>query len=70
MNSEVMAYIDPGAGAMVVQWLIAGIVGFGFFFRRAIVAMFMRLTGKDKTTDEGPQADPKKASECDERDND
>ena len=36
----VHAYIDPGTGALVLQFLIAGVLGVVFFFRQGI-ARFM-----------------------------
>lgn len=48
-----LGYIDPGSGAMLLQWLIAGIAGVGFYFRRVIGKLFRRLFGKgDKTDDQ------------------
>lgn len=41
------AYIDPGAGSLVIQAIIATIVSIPFFFRNAIrstVARFRRTT--------------------------
>ena len=32
----VFGYIDPGAGSLVIQAIIAGIVSIPFFFRNAI----------------------------------
>lgn len=36
MMNLMIAYIDPGSGAMLLQILIVGILGLGLFFRRAI----------------------------------
>lgn len=48
-----IAYIDPGSGAMLLQWIIAGVIGSGLFFRRAIVGFFRKLFRmKDKTVEE------------------
>ena len=38
----ILAYIDPGSGALLLQALIAGAVGAGVYFRRAIAAIFKR----------------------------
>ncbi len=49
----VLGYIDPGSGAMLLQWVIAGIAGIGFYFRRVIGKLVRRLFGKgDKPDDD------------------
>ena len=35
-----LGYIDPGLGSLLIQLLIAGIVGTGFYFRKAISHLF------------------------------
>ncbi len=47
-NAINLAYIDPGSGAMLLQWFIAAIVGAGFFFRQAVTRLVRRLFGKKK----------------------
>jgi hypothetical protein len=47
------AYIDPGAGSLVIQAIIAGLVSIPFFFRNAIRSTFGRF--RKKPTD-GAQA--------------
>ncbi|MGZ6372733.1 MAG: hypothetical protein ACXWL8_04990 [Candidatus Limnocylindria bacterium] len=42
----VFAYIDPGAGSLVIQAIIAGIVSIPFFFRNAIRKTFGRFQRK------------------------
>ena len=42
----VFAYIDPGAGSLVIQAIIAGLVSIPFFFRNAIRNTFARFRGK------------------------
>jgi hypothetical protein len=37
------AYIDPGAGSLVIQAIIAGVVSIPFFFRNAIRSTFGRF---------------------------
>ena len=37
-----LAYIDPGSGALLLQAIIAGAIGAGVYFRRAIAAIFKR----------------------------
>jgi hypothetical protein len=39
------AYIDPGAGSMLVQAVIAAIVSVPFFFRQNLAAIVRRLRG-------------------------
>jgi len=51
----VFAYIDPGAGSLVIQAIIAGLVSIPFFFRNAIRSTFGRF--RRKPTD-GPSAAP------------
>ncbi len=34
-----LAYIDPGSGSLLLQFLIAGLVGGGVFFRNQLVGM-------------------------------
>ena len=50
----VFAYIDPGAGSLVIQAIIAGIVSIPFFFRNAIRSTVGRF--RRKPTDGGQQA--------------
>jgi|CXWL01.1.fsa_nt_gi hypothetical protein len=40
------AYIDPTAGGLMLQTLIAGAFGLVFWFRDAISAVWKRLTGR------------------------
>jgi len=42
----VFAYIDPGAGSLVIQAIIAGIVSIPFFFRNAIRSTVGRFRRK------------------------
>lgn len=42
---SILAYIDPGAGSLVIQALIAGLLSVPFFFRRAIRTGLQRLRG-------------------------
>ena len=42
----VFAYIDPGAGSLIIQAIIAGLVSIPFFFRNAIRSTFGRLRRK------------------------
>lgn len=38
-----IAYIDPGAGSMLLQFIIATIVGCGVYFRKSIKLLFTFL---------------------------
>lgn len=42
-----LAYIDPVSGSIVLQALIAGLVGAVAFFRRSIGRVIRKLTGRD-----------------------
>ena len=56
-----LAYIDPGAGAMLLQWVIAAVLGSGMMFRRTIARFFRRMLGRDKRKEEN-QEDPSSES--------
>jgi hypothetical protein len=43
----VLAYIDPGAGSLVIQALITGIVAVPIFFRRQIMRLVNTFRGQD-----------------------
>jgi hypothetical protein len=45
----VFGYIDPGAGSLVIQAIIAGIVSIPFFFRNAIRSTIGRFRHKPST---------------------
>ena len=48
----VFGYIDPGAGSLVIQAIIAGIVSIPFFFRNAIRNTIGRLRRGSQPTEE------------------
>ena len=53
----VFAYIDPGAGSLVIQAIIATVVAIPFFFRNAIrstIARFRRTPQPDNTKGKTP----------------
>jgi hypothetical protein len=53
-------YIDPGAGSMVIQALLAGLLTIPFIFRSAISRVVDRLRGRPSTEgagNSGPEAD-------------
>ena len=45
---EPLAYLDPGSGSLIVQMLIAAIVGGGLLLR----AFWGKITGKGKKTED------------------
>lgn len=45
-----LAYIDPGAGSLVIQALIAGALAIPFFFRSAVTGTLARLRGGTRRT--------------------
>lgn len=42
----ILAYIDPGAGSLLIQALIAAAVSVPFFFRNAIRKTMRRIRGE------------------------
>ena len=55
----IIAYLDPGTGAMIIQVLIAGIVGAGFaikLFWANIQGFFLNLLGKQVESCEKPSS--------------
>lgn len=42
----IFAYIDPGAGSMVIQAVIAGVLAIPFFFRSHISRLLGRNRGE------------------------
>jgi hypothetical protein len=52
------AYIDPGAGSLVIQALIAAFVSIPFFFRTAIRSTLQRLRPTPEQTGRKDDAQP------------
>jgi len=52
--SVYLAYIDPGTGAVVLQFLIAGIAGIAIFFRGA-VGKFLGFFGIGKSSSDADE---------------
>jgi hypothetical protein len=48
---QVLAYIDPGAGSLLIQALIAGLLSIPFFFRTAIRSTLQRLRRGPESTE-------------------
>ena len=55
---QFLAYIDPGSGSLLLQFLIAAFVGTLAFFRRSILALFSRSKSKPEEA-ERPAGDMK-----------
>ena len=54
----IFAYLDPGAGSMVIQMLLAAALTVPFFFKSKLSAGIRRLRGqRDETTVTGTAAD-------------
>lgn len=56
----IFAYIDPGAGSLIIQALIAAVLSVPFFFRRSIASAVRRFRGSDaagRTSDASAPAD-------------
>jgi len=45
-NLIVFAYIDPGSGSILLQFLIATLVGAAFYFRRFITTLIHSIRNK------------------------
>jgi len=45
-NFIVFAYIDPGSGSIILQFLIATLVGAAFYFRRFIANIIHLILNK------------------------
>jgi phosphoglycerate-specific signal transduction histidine kinase len=43
-SQEVLAYVDPGSGSLLLQFILAGLVGIGVFFKniRLWIVQFFR----------------------------
>ncbi|HEY8241567.1 MAG TPA: hypothetical protein VIH35_08975 [Kiritimatiellia bacterium] len=55
-----LAYIDPGTGGIILQMIMAGLVGVGFYFRKALKKFLGFFGGaKDSKPDESPH-EPKR----------
>ncbi len=52
-----LLYIDPGAGSMVIQAVLAGLLAVPFMFRHAISRAVGRLKGRSTTSSESRGSD-------------
>jgi hypothetical protein len=50
-------YIDPGAGSIVIQALLAGILAIPFFFRAQVGRVVAALRGRRNASDQSPRDD-------------
>lgn len=53
----ILAYIDPGAGSLLIQALIAGLVAVPIFFRRHVMRIVHTFRGQDAPAEASPSAD-------------
>jgi hypothetical protein len=52
-----LLYIDPGAGSLVIQALLAGILAIPFFFREHVGRAITAIRDRRRTSDESrPEA--------------
>ena len=53
----ILLYIDPGAGSMVIQALLAGLLAAPFFLRTHLTAAIHRIRGlRNRNRDDSPTA--------------
>lgn len=48
----VFAYLDPGAGSLVIQAILAAALAIPFFLRSQLTAFVSRVRGKRSETDD------------------
>ncbi len=53
----ILLYIDPGAGSLLIQALIAAVVSVPFFFRNAIRNGVRRIRGEKAAEPAGTSSD-------------
>jgi hypothetical protein len=61
-NTMLLAYIDPGTGALLLQTLIAGVIGVLFYFRSVLkkIGGWLRGRGWKREDDENDSSTPDK----------
>jgi hypothetical protein len=57
-DMNILAYIDPGSGSLLLQAIVAGLLAIPFFFRRTIGGFVGRLRGGSDERAEPARADP------------
>ena len=48
------AYIDPGAGSMLIQAILAGVLAVPFLLRTRLLDVARRIRGSVRPTDDSP----------------
>jgi hypothetical protein len=51
-------YIDPGAGSMVIQAVLAGLLAIPFIFRGAVSKAIHRFTGRKESRPDAGVSEP------------
>lgn len=57
---ELQAYVDPGAGAMIWQVLVAGFLGALFYFRKLLPGFWLKKKDKADSKPAAPSAETEK----------
>jgi len=57
-GNSVLAYIDPATGTMILQIIIASVLGVGVALRRFLMAPFAALAGRFRGRDAGQEDSP------------
>lgn len=52
MVPMVLAYLDPGAGSLVIQAVLAAALAVPFFLRSQVAALVARLRGREADPDD------------------
>jgi len=55
---DILAYIDPGSGSLLLQAIVAGLLAIPFFFRRTIGGFVDRLRGGSGEAPGSDRAEP------------
>ena len=55
---NILAYIDPGSGSLLLQAIVAGLLAIPFYFRRTLGGFVDRLRGRSDERAEPTHADP------------
>lgn len=66
--SVILGYIDPGAGSLILQVVVAGIIGGAVYCRRAIANVWGKLTGRSGGKGDVASASPADKSAGTEKD--
>ena len=51
MVNQIILYIDPGTGSLLLQLVIGGVVAFGLFFKNIWMRIFTVFKKKDDNTE-------------------